>query len=142
MTHGSSEVGRTGARSVNQTVALAFGAVYALVAVLGLFVAKTFAGTTDGKLLGLFEVNHLHNIVHLLIGVALLVAARALMTARAANLAIGATYLLVGVLGLFVVGKSVNILALNGGDNLLHLASGALLVGIATAADKARTARA
>ncbi|MFP5220131.1 MAG: DUF4383 domain-containing protein, partial [Actinomycetes bacterium] len=60
-------------------------------------------------------------------------------TARGANLAIGATYLLVGVLGLFINGDNdANILALNGADNVLHLLSGAVLAGVAVAADKNR----
>ena len=142
MTHGSNEVGRTGAtgsRSLNQTVALVFGAVYTLVAILGFFVSNTFADQNDDKLLGIFEVNHLHNIVHLLIGVALIAASRRHDSARGANLAIGATYLLVFLIGLFIAGdKSANILALNGADNVLHLISGALLAGVALTQDKDR----
>jgi hypothetical protein len=139
VTAGSHEVGRnTGSRSINQTVALVFGAVYTLVAILGFFVAKTFAHRTDHDLLGIFQVNHLHNIVHLLIGLALIAASRAHVSARGANLAVGATYLLVGIIGLFVIDNSINILAVNGADNALHLVSGAVLAGTALAADKAR----
>lgn len=141
MTTGSHEAGRsTTARSLNQTLALVFGAVYTLVAVLGFFVAETFADDADrnGEILGIFQVNHLHNLVHLLIGVALLAASRRHDTARSANLAIGATYLLVGVLGLFVLDSDANILALNGADNVLHLLSAAVLLGVALAADKSR----
>jgi hypothetical protein len=142
VTHGSNEVGRTGARTLNQTLALVFGAVYALVAVLGFFVAETFADNADenGSILGIFQVNHLHNLVHLAIGIALLAASRRHDTSRGANLAIGVTYLLVGVLGLFLLDSDANILALNGADNVLHLLSGALLTAVALGADKeART---
>jgi hypothetical protein len=142
VTHGSNEVGRTGARSLNQTLALVFGAVYTLVALIGFFVADTFADTgidpEEGKILGIFEVNHLHNLVHLLIGLALLAASRRHDTARGANLAIGATYLVVGLLGLFLLDSDANILALNGADNVLHLLSGALLAGVALTQDKNR----
>ena len=89
---------RTGARSVNSTVAAVFGAVYTLVGLAGFLVSDTFAGRNDNTLLG-FEVNNLHNIVHLLIGIALLAASRNTRTARSANMAIGATYLALGVLG-------------------------------------------
>ena len=126
-------------RSVNSTVAGVFGAVYALVGILGFFISNTFAATDDAKLLGLFEVNHLHNIVHLLIGVALLAAAKSTRTARSANTAIGATYLLLAVVGPFVAGTDANIVALNGADHFLHLASGALLLATGVLAD--RTAR-
>ncbi len=131
---------RTGSRSVNSTVALVFGAVYTLVALLGFFVSRTFAATDDNKLLGLFEVNHLHNIVHLLIGVALIAASRRTETARRLNLLIGGTYLVLGVIGWFIQETALNVVALNEPDHLLHLASGAVLVGVALGTDKrART---
>lgn len=132
---------RTGARSVNSTVAAVFGAVYVLVGLAGFFVSETFAGTDDNTLLG-FEVNHLHNIVHLLIGVALLAASRRTETARRANMIIGATYLVLGVIGWFITGTEANILALNAADHWLHLLSGAVLVGVAVAADKRARTRA
>jgi hypothetical protein len=139
MTHGSTEVssrdGATG-RSLNQILALAFGVVYTLVGLAGFFVSETFAEQTDNNLLGLFQVNHLHNIVHLLIGVALIAASRRLDTARGANLAIGATYLVLGVIGWFIQDTGANIIALNEADHLLHLASGALLAGVALLADR------
>ena len=127
--------------SMNRTVAYVFGAVYLLVAILGFIVVGSgpFADTEGDSLLG-FEVNHLHNIVHLLIGLALLGASKRHDTARSANLAIGATYLLLGVLGPVINGSAVDIIALNGADNVLHLLSGLLLVAVAVAADKkART---
>jgi hypothetical protein len=141
MTGGSHGIDRsTAGRSLNQTLALAFGAVYTLVAVLGFFVAETFADDADrnGEILGVFQVNHLHNLVHLAIGLALLAASRRLDLSRNANLAIGATYLLVGLVGLFVLDSDANILALNDADNVLHLVSGAVLAGVALAADKDR----
>ena len=130
---------RTGTRSVNSTVAVVFGAVFTLVGLAGFFVSDTFAARNDDALLG-FQVNHLHNIVHLLIGLALLAASRRTESARRANLLIGGTYLVLGVLGWFITGTPINILALNSADHLLHLASGAVLVGVAVGADKrART---
>ena len=130
---------RTGTRSVNSTVALVFGAVYTLVGLAGFLVSETFAATDDNTLLG-FEVNHLHNIVHLLIGLVLIGASRRTETARRLNLLIGGTYLVLGVLGWFIQDTAANIVALNEPDHLLHLASGAVLVGIALGTDKrART---
>ncbi len=130
---------RTGNRSVNSTVAAVFGAVYTLVGLAGFFVSETFAATDDNTLLG-FEVNHLHNIVHLLIGVALIGASRRTETARRLNLLIGGTYVVLGIIGWFIQDTAVNIVALNEPDHLLHLASGAVLAGIALGTDKrART---
>ena len=126
---------RTGTRSVNSTVAAVFGAVYTLVGLAGFFVSETFAATDDNTLLG-FEVNHLHNIVHLLIGLALLGASRRTETARRLNLLIGGTYVLLGLVGWFIDDTAANIVALNEPDHLLHLVSGALLVAVALGADK------
>ena len=125
----------TGSRTVNQTVAAVFGAVYTLVGLAGFFVSENFISKTDDALLG-FQVNHLHNIVHLLIGVALLASSKRYDTARSANLAIGATYLLLGVFGPLINGSALDIIALNTADNWLHVASGLLLLGVALAADK------
>ncbi|MCW2681873.1 MAG: hypothetical protein JWM62_3274 [Frankiales bacterium] len=124
-----------GNRSLNRTVALGFGVVYTLVGLAGFLVSENFISKTDNDLLG-FQVNHLHNIVHLLIGVALIAASKRHDTARSANLAIGATYLLLGVLGPVINGSAVDIIALNGADNVLHLLSGVLLLGVALLADK------
>ena len=139
MTHGN-EVGRTG-RTVNQTVALVFGAIYTLVGLAGFFVSETFADKADNDLLG-FQVNHLHNIVHLLIGVALIAASKRVDSARGANLAIGVTYLALGVLGPFIDDTAVDVVALNGADHVLHLLSGAVLTAVALLADKKARTRA
>ena len=128
-----------GGRTLNQTLSLAFGAVYALVGLLGFAVSSDvdFAGKAGASLLG-FDVNGLHNIVHLLIGVALLAASRTHVAARSANLAIGAVYVLLAVLGPVINDTAADIIGLNGADHVLHLLSGVLLVGVAVAADKAR----
>jgi hypothetical protein len=128
-------------RSVNVLVGYVFGAVYLLVGLLGFAVTGGvgFAATDGESLLG-FEVNPLHNIVHLAVGAVLVLAARqGLAASRAVNTAVGGVYLLVGVLGLFVLGSSANILALNSADNVLHLASAAVLLGVGLATDR-RTA--
>ncbi|HUR13484.1 MAG TPA: DUF4383 domain-containing protein [Mycobacteriales bacterium] len=124
-------------RSLTQLVAGAFGAVYVLVGLAGFLVdSDGFAATHGGKLLGLFEVNPLHNIAHLAIGLALLVSARTLTTARAVAGVIGAAYLLLAVVGPFIHDSHVNILALNGADDLLHLGSALVLLGVAARADR------
>ena len=77
-------------------------------------------------------------LLHLLIGAALLIAG--LVSARAAktvNIVVGAAYLLLGIVGFFLVGTALNILALNAFDHFLHLASAIVLLGIGIAADRA-----
>ena len=124
--------------SPNRLVAAVFGVVYLLVGLLGFAVTgfSDFAGTNTGDKLIVFEINPLHNIVHLAIGALLLLSSRAVATAKGANTAVGAVYLLVGIIGLFVLDSSANILSLNGADNVLHLASAIVLLGVGLSQDK------
>lgn len=125
--------------SPNRIVATVFGAVYLLVGLLGFAVTGgvSFVATEGGLLLGIFAVNPLHNIAHLLIGAALLVAG--LMSARTAktvNTIVGAAYLLLGIVGFFLAGTAANILALNTPDHFLHLASALVLLGVGLGAER------
>jgi hypothetical protein len=125
--------------SPNRIVATIFGAVYLLVGLLGFAVTGgvSFIATEGGLLLGIFAVNPLHNIAHLLIGGGLLAAG--LVSWRAAktvNIVVGAVYLLLGIIGFFLVGTALNILALNTPDHFLHLASAIVLLGVGLAADR------
>ncbi|MFB7250022.1 DUF4383 domain-containing protein [Microbacterium sp. NPDC056234] len=126
--------------SPNRLVATVFGAVYILVGLLGFAVTGGvgFLATEGGMLLGIFMVNPLHNVAHLLIGAALLIAG--VVSTRAAktvNIVVGAAYLLLGIVGFFLVGTALNILALNTFDHFLHLASAIVLLGVGIAADRA-----
>jgi hypothetical protein len=133
-----------GTTSPNKMLGLAFGAVYLLVGLAGFAVTGGVGfAATEGNPLILFEVNPLHNIVHLLVGGLLLAGAlRGPATAKAVNTLVGGVYLLVGLLGLFLVGSGANILALNGADNVLHFASAALLLGVGLSQDKTVARRA
>ena len=101
-----------------------------------------FIATDGGLLLGIFAVNPLHNVAHLLIGAALLIAGIAgVRPAKAVNTTVGAAYLLLGIAGFFLVGTPANILALNVPDHFLHLASAIVLLGVGLGAERdARTA--
>ncbi len=81
-----------------------------------------FAGPESGaKLLGLFEVSILHNIVHLLFAVGLIAAAR-YSWSRLYLLGGGVAYLGVVLYGVLVDHESdANFLPINDADNLLHL---------------------
>ena len=131
--------------SPNRLVATVFGAVYLLVGLLGFAVTSGVGfAATEGANLIIFEVNPLHNVIHLAIGAALLFAGlRGTAIARSVNATVGAVYLRVGVLGLFLLNSPLNIIALNGADNVLHLASAVLLLGVGLSLDKSpATARA
>ncbi len=125
--------------SPNRMLGTIFGAVYLLVGLLGFAVTGGvgFLATKGGLLLGIFEVNPLHNIAHLLIGAALLIAAlSSVSAAKGVNTTVGAVYLLLGIVGFFLVGTDLNILALNTPDHFLHLASAIVLLGVGLGADK------
>nr|WP_297423719.1 DUF4383 domain-containing protein [uncultured Actinotalea sp.] len=125
-------------RSPNRLVAGVFGVVYLVVGAAGFLVTTGVdLAATDGATLVFFEVNPLHNIVHLGIGAALLASAlRSAWAATVVNTVVGAVYLVVGLVGLFLIGSGANILALNGADNVLHMASALLLLGVGLAGDR------
>lgn len=136
-------------RSPNRIIATLFGAVYLLVGLLGFFWvnAVPFADPGDGTnaIFGLFEVNPLHNVLHLLIGAALVIAgAGTAASAKAANSTVGALYLLLGIVGFFLTAPDgghspINFLSLNVPDHILHLASALLLLATGLGADRGVT---
>jgi Domain of unknown function (DUF4383) len=129
-------------RHPSQLLALAIGAVYTMVGILGFLVTglEDFAAETDKTLLG-FELNPLHNIVHLAIGLAGLALWRRLDSARLYGWLLAAGYGATFVYGLLAVGnRDINFLSINGADNGLHLVSA--IAGLAIALWPAqRTAR-
>jgi hypothetical protein len=125
--------------SPNRLLGVVFGMVFLIVGLIGFAVTgfDGFVDTDTDKRIIFFEVNPLHNIAHLGIGVLLLLAAlRGAGAAKGANVLVGAVYLLLGVVGLFILDGSLNILSLNSADNVLHLASAALLLGVGLSQDK------
>ncbi len=119
------DVADPGRAKTVRNLALAVGVLYALIGVLGFFVTgfDNFASETGETLLG-FEVNPLHNIVHLLIGGAGIALSRSLSGARTFGWLLVAGYGLTFLYGLFAVDNpDVNFLSLNWADNWLHLAS-------------------
>ena len=125
--------------SPNRLVAVIFGAVYLVVGLLGFAVTGgvSFLATEGGLLLGIFMVNPAHNVTHLLIGAALLVSGLAsVRAAKGANTVVGAAYLLLGIVGFFLVGTAANVLALNTFDHFLHLASALVLLAVGLSADR------
>ena len=125
--------------SPNRLVATIFGAVYLVDGALGFAVTGgvDFIATEGGLLLGVFEVNPLHNIAHLLIGAALLIGGlKSVKAAKTVNVIVGAAYLLLGIVGFFIADTGANILALNTADHFLHLASALVLLGVGLGAER------
>jgi hypothetical protein len=130
---------RTTPRSPVQLAALVVGVVFLLVGVLGFIPGATtdldgiqFAGhQSDAMLLGVFEVSILHNIVHLLFGVAGVVLARTWAGARNYLIGGGAVYLVLWLYGMLIAHDSeANFVPLNAADNWLHLVLGLGMIAL------------
>jgi hypothetical protein len=128
-------------RTPVQSIAALVGVVFLLVGVLGFVPGITthygdlsFAGHDSGaKLLGIFQVSVLHNIVHLLFGVVGLVLAKTADGARTFLVGGGAVYLVLWVVGL--VGAADWIPA-NTADNWLHFGLGVGMIGLGVVASR------
>ena len=132
-----------------QVVALASGALFLVVGVLGFVPGVTtdyseleFVGhESDALLLGIFRVSILHNIVHLLFGVFGILAARSVRDSRNFLIGGGVVYLVLTVYGLAIDhGSEANFVPINSADNWLHLvlAIGMIGAGIALGRTRAR----
>jgi hypothetical protein len=90
-----------------------------------------FTGPAHGRLLA-FDLNGLHNVVHLVMGVTGLAAARTLARARAFGQALFFVFVVVAVLGMGTFATDrLNHLGVNGADNTMHVV--VALVGLAIA---------
>ncbi len=113
-----------------KTLAMVFGAVFLLVGILGFIPAAT----PDDKLLGLFMVGGIHNVIHVLSGA--LAIAGAMTSEKYAQLyfrVFGSVYALVTVVGFIQKDSVLGIFPINTADNFLHLvlAVAILAVGFA-----------
>lgn len=126
------------ARSLAQTLALLFGLAFLAVGVLGFIPGITtdlgdieFAGKdSPSELFGIFKVSILHNIVHLLFGIAGIALSRTRPGALTYLLYSGLLYVVLTVYGFFVdSGDDANFIPVNTADDWLHLVLAAGLLG-------------
>ncbi|WP_313823665.1 DUF4383 domain-containing protein [Citricoccus sp.] len=136
---GNSTYAHSSQRSPVQLAALAFGVVFLLVGIAGFIPGITtgydtlqFAGHhSEAMLMGIFQVSILHNIVHLLFGIAGLVLARTGTAARQYLLWGGIIYFVLWLYGLFIGHESpANFVPLNDADNWLHLGLALAMVAL------------
>jgi hypothetical protein len=125
---------------------MAVGVVFLLVGILGFGPGVTvhydqmqFAGhESRALLLGVFQVSILHNLVHLLFGVAGLAMARSAAGARAYLIGGGVIYLALWIYGLLIAHDSpANFVPLNNADNWLHLFLGVGMIALGLLAGRA-----
>lgn len=112
---------------MTRTVARIYGIVFLLVGILG-FVPGLAVPSADmpgmSMLLGIFPINALHNIVHIVIGLGGLLAAGSLPNARAYFKTIAVAYGLLTILGIVPVTSTVfGLVPIGGADIALHAAA-------------------
>jgi hypothetical protein len=127
------------ARTPLQAAAIAVGGTFLAVGILGFipgittdYDTMTFASeNSDAELLGIFQVNVLHNIVHILFGIAGIAAARAWDTSRLFLIGGGVIYAVLWIYGLIVdLSSGANFVALNTADNWLHFVLALGMIGL------------
>ena len=125
--------------TVMERAALVVAATFLLVGILGFVPGITthvgdidFAGHDSGaKLLGIFGVSVLHNIVHLLFGVAGLALGRTYSGAKSFLIGGGLVYLVLTVYGALIDRDSgANFIPVNEADNWLHLGLGLGMIAL------------
>ncbi len=131
-------------RAPVQPAAALVGAVFVLVGALGFSPGVTthssalgFAGHGSGaKLVGLFQVSILHNMLHLVFGLVGIALARTAPGARTYLTGGGTVYLALWVLGILGAGDWI---PLNTADNWLHLALGVGMIALGVVTSRTST---
>ena len=132
------EGGTTRERTDVQRAALLFGIVFLAVGVLGFIpgITSDYDNLTvfDGvgaKLLGIFGVNILENVVHLLYGVAGIAAASSWAMSKNYFIWGGAIYVALWIYGLVIDEQSsANFIGVNMAAHWLHLALGVTMIAV------------
>ncbi|MDW3847870.1 DUF4383 domain-containing protein [Micromonospora sp. BRA006-A] len=139
MAHSRARRNPADGRAPVRRIASGFAVLLLLLGALGFvpgvtshFADLRFAGPGSGaRLFGVFQVSVVHNLVHLVLGVAGLVLARTVAGARAFLVGAGAVYLALWLYGLAVDRRdAANALAVNRADSWLHLLLGATMLAL------------
>ena len=115
-----------------QRVAQLFGVIFLLFGILGFVTTGMNMDAnmdTAPKLLGLFPVNALHNIVHLLFGVWGLLAARTVPGAVSFARGAGAIYAVLTICGYFIP-TTFGLIPIGGNDIWLHALIAVVLLAV------------
>jgi uncharacterized protein DUF4383 len=135
-------------RTLIQTVAAIVGFVFLVVGIAGfipgittnLYDGLEFAGHDgDAELLGIFQVSVLHNIVHLLFGVAGLALSRTISGSRTFLVGGGVIYLVLWLYGLIIDKDSdANFVPVDSADDWLHFVLGVGMIALGLALSRRR----
>ena len=121
-------IARDNRRTPAQWYCLLAGAALLLAGVFGLISDSGFdtGDGVQGDLFLGFEVNAIHNLIHVASGLVLLAASPKRASARAVAIAFGLVYGLVAIIGLVDGEDVLGLIPINPADNLLHIALAAL----------------
>src|SRR4051794_34830339 len=111
------------ARTPAQWYCLIAGVLLLAAGVFGFFADGSFDvgdNLQGGSFVG-FEVNGLHNLIHVASGALLIVGSRERASARAVAIAFGVTYALVALIGIVDGSDVIGLIPINGADNVLHV---------------------
>ena len=114
-----------------RNVAIVLGVILVLVGLLGF--------VNNPLVLGIFAVNPLHNVVHIVTGAVLLIGAYSSLGSSLALKIIGVVYAIVAIIGFFMVTDGMMLgVAMNEADKWLHvvLAVVILIAGFALPSDE------
>ena len=130
------------ARTPAQWYCLLAGLSLLLAGVFGFIADSSFDtgdGIQGGSFLG-FEVNAIHNLIHLGSGALLLAASPRRAPARAVAIGFGVVYGVVALIGLIDGSDVLGLIPINSADNVLHVALAALGIvsGLISRADRRR----
>jgi hypothetical protein len=122
--------------SLAQRVALAFGAFYVAIGVIGFFITGFgvgFTAVTGDELLGI-AINPFHNVVHIGIGLILIIFGlqKNVAAAEGATMGVGLFYVVAFVIGV-TAPDNLTILSIRGEAqlaNFFHLVSGVFLLAV------------
>lgn len=130
-------------RTANRVVGLVVGALFLLLALVGLIASGgtgIFGPAFFGpgvSLAGIVSINPALSLILGILGAGLLLAAvSSLRAARAANAWIGFAFLVLGLTGLFLVGPEPNVLALTATGNAVHFGASAVLLAVGLGANR------
>ena len=119
---------------MTKKLAVIFGVVFVLVGILG-FIPNPIVGNNAGNVI--FLTDGIHNLVHIIIGVVLLIAGgKSMAAARKALITFGVVYLILALDGFVEKDSLLGFVTQNTADTWLHLVLAVVLLAVGLPAAK------
>ncbi len=111
---------------MSKKLAVVFGVIFVLVGIMGFFNNPIVGGVDNAPI---FVTDTVHNLVHIIIGVVLVIAGTKTMSAASKALKVfGVVYIILAIDGFFQAEKLLGFVTANGNDTWLHLVLGIVLL--------------